>query len=114
MVLEAKRHIGKIDRELRKAFPTSLGVTKKPGESTFEKGIAVASLPRGTAIREVILADGHGMTKVSTPSGTYCILGRRPGTATEENDRAAFTTTTCIAYLRSSRPEKAEESISRA
>ncbi|RZI41704.1 hypothetical protein EGT07_16480 [Herbaspirillum sp. HC18] len=91
----AKRDIGRIDRELRKTFPTlSGGGGQSSGMARLERSIAGAGLPKGSAMQEVMLGDGRIMTKVVTPSGTYCVLGRRPGAVIAESEMA-MTMTNC-------------------
>jgi len=94
MIDAAKRNAGNIDRELRQAFPSRQPVPV-PLETPLAKGIARAGLPGGTVIQETVLADGRRITKVITPSSTYCVLGRRAGAGITENELAALTTTTC-------------------
>ncbi len=98
MIEAAKRDIGRIDRDLRQAFPTRprFQPTESASPSSrLEKGIAAAGLPRGTTTQEMTTTDGRRITKVMTPSSTYCALGRKPGAGIDENERAAFVTTTC-------------------
>lgn len=74
MILNAKRDIGKIDRELRKAYPTLSNPTSDTAQSRFEKALAAAAKPRSLTTEDFTLADGRKMTKVIGPAGTYCIF----------------------------------------
>lgn len=73
MILNAKRDIGKIDQELRKAYPTLSNPTPDTAQSRFEKALAAAAKPRSLTTEAYTLADGRKMTKVIGPAGTYCI-----------------------------------------
>lgn len=95
MIDAAKRNIGNVDKELRQAFPSRAQIPPQAPASPLERGIASAGLPRGTAMQELVLGDGRRITKVVTPSGTYCVLGRKPGAGISENELAALTTTNC-------------------
>lgn len=95
MIDAAKRNIGNIDRELRQAFPSRAPMPSQPSTSPLERSIASAGLPRETVMQELVLGDGRRITKVVTPSGTYCVLGRKPGAGITENELAALTTTNC-------------------
>lgn len=95
MIEAAKRNVGNIDRELRQAFPSRGLVPAQPSSSPLERGIASAGLSRGTTMQELVLDNGRRITKVITPSGTYCVLGRKPGAGITENELAALTTTNC-------------------
>jgi hypothetical protein len=94
MIDAAKRNIGNIDKELRQAFPSRAPIPAQQ-PSSLERGIAAAGLPRGTVMHDLVLGDGRRITKVVTPAGTYCVLGRKPGAGITENELAALTTTTC-------------------
>jgi hypothetical protein len=93
----ARRSAGAIDREMRQSGAARSGGNAQLGRSStaLERGIAAAGLPRGTVMQEVAAADGRIMTKVITPSGTYCVWGRRPGAGITESELAGVTTTTC-------------------
>lgn len=95
MIEAAKRGIGKIDRDLRQAFPARSGSVLDAHVSSLEKSIAAAGLPRGTVMQDIVSGDGQRITKVITPSSTYCVLGRKPGAGIAENELLALTTTTC-------------------
>lgn len=94
MIDAARRDIGRIDRDLRRMYPQQ-DLRQETNSSALERGIAAAGLPRGTTTWESVSADGRRITKVATASGTYCILGRQPGSGIADNERAAFVTTTC-------------------
>lgn len=81
MVDAAKRDVGKIDRDLRNAFPTLQPLTppKLTGFAALEKNIEAAGVPRGRIIEEMVLADGSRVVKIRTASGTYCIFDGKPG-----------------------------------
>jgi hypothetical protein len=96
MIEAAKRGIGKIDRDLRQAFPARSGsAVLGSAVSPLAKGIAAAGLPRGTVVQDVVSTDGQRITKVITSSSTYCVLGRKPGAGITEIELSALITTTC-------------------
>lgn len=68
----AKKSIGAIDRDLR---AKSLNITdRKPmaEQTALASNIASAFKRQATTVEEVLMADGSRMSKVHTPSGTYC------------------------------------------
>lgn len=68
----AKKSVGAIDRDLR---AKSLNMTdRKPmaEQTALASNIASAFKRQGTTVEEVLMADGSRMSKVHTPSGTYC------------------------------------------
>ncbi len=69
----AKRDIGKIDRDLRKSFPKLLEAAPDSMQSRLEKGIAAAGKPNAPRMEEIISPDGQRMTKVTGPDGSYCV-----------------------------------------
>lgn len=73
MILNAKRDIGKINRELRNAFPKLPPATVDTAQSRLEKGIAAAAKSQALGMEELTLSDGRKMTKVVGSGGTYCI-----------------------------------------
>ncbi|NMM27784.1 MAG: hypothetical protein HHJ12_10990 [Glaciimonas sp.] len=81
MILNAKRDIGKIDRDLRKAFPSLSEPTPNTAQSKFEKALAAAAKPRSTMTETYTLADGRKMTKILGPGGTYCTFSESAGAA---------------------------------
>ncbi len=68
----AKKSVGAIDRDLR---AKSLNMTdRKPmaEQTALASNIASAFKRQATTVEEVLMADGSRMSKVHTPSGTYC------------------------------------------
>ncbi|MES2076916.1 MAG: hypothetical protein V4462_14990 [Pseudomonadota bacterium] len=68
----AKKSVGAIDRDLR---AKSLNMTdRKPmaEQTALASNIASAFKRQATTVEEVLVADGSRMSKVHTPSGTYC------------------------------------------
>ncbi len=79
LISNAKRDIGHIDRELRRANPSRSDLMPATPESLsakLEKRIAAAGTIRTTTMQEIRLADGRRYTKVTTPTGTYCVWAR--------------------------------------
>lgn len=72
-IFNAKRDIGKIDRDLRKDFPKLPQAAPNSMQSRLEKGIAAAAKPGATKMEDMISTDGRRMTKVTGPEGTYCV-----------------------------------------
>ena len=93
----ARRSAGAIDREIRQSGAARAGREVQLGQTltALGRGIASAGQPRGTTMQEVTASDGRLMTKVITPSGVYCVWGRRPGAGISESELAALKTTTC-------------------
>ncbi len=79
MLQNAKRDIGKIDRELRKAYPRLPEAVPDSVQSKLEKGIAAAAKSQTTTIEELVLGDGRRMTKVTGPAGSYCAYKEHNG-----------------------------------
>lgn len=77
LILDAKRSIGKIDRELRREFPAGV---QPSAPSKLERGIAAAARPDRPGMAEKLLPDGRKITKVSGPGGTYCVIESTVGT----------------------------------
>lgn len=68
----AKKSVGAIDRDLR---AKSLNMTdRKPmaEQTALASNIASAFKRQATTVEEILMADGSRMSKVHTPSGTYC------------------------------------------
>ncbi len=74
LMLDARRAVGGIDRELRRAFPTQDQPQRAPDsvQRRLEKGIAAAAGPAPGMV-ERTLADGRRVTRVSGPTGVYCV-----------------------------------------
>ncbi|HEX7642750.1 MAG TPA: hypothetical protein VF472_11145 [Burkholderiaceae bacterium] len=70
---KALNSVGKIVGELRKegALPDSDMAQAKP--SRFERAIAQAARPNTTSVESFTSNDGHLITRVSGPGGTYCV-----------------------------------------
>lgn len=73
IIQNAKRDIGKIDKELRRSFPSSMQLPPTSTQSRLEKGIAAAGKPVSQALAERTLSDGRRVTKVAGPNGIYCV-----------------------------------------
>lgn len=73
LLSNAKRDIGKIDRDLRKTYPKLLEAAPDSAQSRLEKGIAAAAKPNAFSMEDIISPDGRRMTKVTGPGGTYCV-----------------------------------------
>ncbi|WP_139236236.1 hypothetical protein [Rugamonas rubra] len=72
LVERAKKSVGAIDRDLR---AKSLNMTdRKPmaEQTALASNIASAFKRQATTVEEVLMDDGSRMSKVHTPSGTYC------------------------------------------
>lgn len=68
----AKKSVGAIDRDLR-AKSLNMSDRKPMAEQTaLASNIASAFKRQATTVEEVLMADGSRMSKVHTPSGTYC------------------------------------------
>jgi hypothetical protein len=86
LVQNAKRDVGKIDRELRKAHPQLPQTVYDSVQSKLANGIAAAakrSWISGATTEEIFSPNGTGrrMYKIVTPAGFYCV--------TYESDSAA-------------------------
>ena len=96
LLSNAKRDIGKIDRDLRKAFPKLLEAAPDSAQARLEKGIAAAAKPTSTSMEDFTSPDGRRMTKVTGPDGTYCVrkegAGATDGLDTIQNGVRAKTT----------------------
>jgi hypothetical protein len=77
MIEAAKRDVGEIDRELRKALPPSREpippAAPLSAQQKLAKGIAAAARPRGTFMEDLTLPNGQRVTKVTGPLGSYCV-----------------------------------------
>lgn len=79
IILNAKRNIGIIDRELRKEFPKLPEIAPGSTRSKLEQGIAAAAKARSTQMETFTLSDGTVITKVIGPLGIYCIVSPSVG-----------------------------------
>lgn len=79
IIQNAKRDIGKIDKELRRSFPSSTQMPPASTQSRLEKGIAAAGKPAAQTLAERTLSDGRRVTKVSGPNGIYCVTNDSVG-----------------------------------
>ncbi|CAN5187349.1 hypothetical protein BH11PSE11_BH11PSE11_19740 [soil metagenome] len=74
-ILQNSRNaIGKIDRELRQAYPVRSPIDKPLPQSRFEQALSAAGVQRSLDTETIVLADGRRMTKVKGPNGTYCVI----------------------------------------
>lgn len=73
MIRNATRDIGRLDKEMRKSYPSLPQSPPKTVQSQLEKGIAAAGRPTTQTMEAKTLADGRRITKVSGPGGTYCV-----------------------------------------
>ncbi|HWW05944.1 hypothetical protein [Collimonas sp.] len=73
MILNAKRDVGKIDRDLRKAFPKLPETAPDTAQSRMAKGIAAAGKGKWGRMEERVLPGGRRITNIVTPLGTYCV-----------------------------------------
>jgi hypothetical protein len=78
MILDAKRNIGRIDREVNKLLTPP---EQNSVQSRLEQGIAAAARPDRTSMLERNYSDGRKITKVSSPLGTYCVVQDSIGAA---------------------------------
>ena len=74
MVMRARRQAGQIDRDLRRSFPHASSSAIPAQASGLEKGIAAAAVSRDTTMQTMTLHDGRTITRVTGPSGSYCIV----------------------------------------
>lgn len=86
LIMNAKRDVGKIDRELRKAHPQLPQALHDSVPSRLAKGIASAakrSWLSAATTEEILSPSGAGrrMYRINTPAGDYCV--------TYESDSAA-------------------------
>lgn len=78
-----QRDISKIIKQVEREMPNRILTDIKPEKSSmvqFGINVAAAARPRGTSYQNIIMSDGTAMTKVTTPGGTYCVIGAKPGT----------------------------------
>ncbi|WP_305258142.1 hypothetical protein [Undibacterium sp.] len=77
-----ERDISKVIKQVEREMPNRILTDIKPEKSSmvqFGINVAAAARPRGTSYKNIIMADGTAMTKVTTPAGSYCVIGAKPG-----------------------------------
>jgi len=77
-----QRDISKVIKQVEREMPNRILSDIKPEKNSmvqFGINVAAAARPRGTSFQNITMADGTPMTKVTTPTGTYCVLGAKPG-----------------------------------
>ncbi|MFZ6638819.1 hypothetical protein ACO0LL_03710 [Undibacterium sp. TC4M20W] len=77
-----QRDISKVIKQVEREMPNRILTDIKPEKSSmvqFGINVAAAARPRGTSYQNIIMSDGTAMTKVTTPGGTYCVIGAKPG-----------------------------------
>ncbi|MFZ6732797.1 hypothetical protein ACO0LG_12815 [Undibacterium sp. Ji42W] len=77
-----QRDISKVIKQVEREMPNRILTDIKPEKSSmvqFGINVAAAARPRGTSYQNIIMADGTAMTKVTTPAGSYCVVGAKPG-----------------------------------
>lgn len=77
-----QRDISKVIKQVEREMPNRILTDIKPEKSSmvqFGINVAAAARPRGTSYKNIIMADGTAMTKVTTPAGSYCVIGAKPG-----------------------------------
>lgn len=86
----ALRDVGKIDQELRKELPGFPRPRPVSIQSRLEKAFASAARHNGVApeVEERKLPDGTRITRVTTSSGSYCVVQKSAG-ANDGIDRIA-------------------------
>jgi len=73
MIMNAKRDVGKIDRDLRKATPKFPEPIPNSVQARLEKNIAAAGKHAWGDSQEKVLADGRKITKYYGVGGAYCV-----------------------------------------
>ncbi|MFZ6777294.1 hypothetical protein ACO0LD_10760 [Undibacterium sp. Ji83W] len=77
-----QRDISKVIKQVEREMPNRILSDIKPEKSSmvqFGINVAAAARPRGTSYQNFTMSDGTAMTKVTTPGGTYCVIGAKPG-----------------------------------
>ncbi|HYD63682.1 MAG TPA: hypothetical protein VEC35_25230 [Noviherbaspirillum sp.] len=75
LIDNALRSAGKVDKEIRQQLPRRFPDDSKDGRpSALERAVEAAGKIRTTTTEEITSADGTRMTKVTGPSGTYCVI----------------------------------------
>lgn len=79
MIANAKRDVGKIDRDLRKASPKFPDPAPKSVQARLEKNIAAAGKHAWGESQQKVMSDGTRITKYYGPTGAYCVTNAGPG-----------------------------------
>lgn len=79
MIANAKRDVGKIDRDLRKATPKFPEPAPNSVQARLEKNIAAAGKHAWGDSQEKILSDGRKITKYYGLGGAYCVTTEGAG-----------------------------------
>lgn len=77
-----QRDISKVIKQVEREMPNRILTDIKPEKSSmvqFGINVAAAARPRGTSYQNITMSDGTAMTKVTTPAGSYCVIGAKPG-----------------------------------
>ncbi|WP_394782258.1 hypothetical protein [Undibacterium sp.] len=74
LTANAMRSVGKLDKELRKEFPSIAHAQPESMQSKLAKGIAAAGVSQERTTQEKISPDGRRVTKVSGPGYSYCVM----------------------------------------
>ncbi|MES2039239.1 MAG: hypothetical protein V4495_15500 [Pseudomonadota bacterium] len=77
-----QRDISKVIKQVEREMPNRILTDIKPEKSSmvqFGINVAAAARPRGTSYQNITMSDGTAMTKVTTPGGSYCVIGAKPG-----------------------------------
>ncbi|MFZ6718727.1 hypothetical protein [Undibacterium sp. Ji49W] len=77
-----QRDIRSIIKAVEREMPNRILTDIRPEKSSmvaFAINVAAAARPRGTSFKNIVMADGTAMTKVTTSVGSYCVIGAKPG-----------------------------------
>ncbi|MBC3917758.1 hypothetical protein H8L32_09765 [Undibacterium sp. CY18W] len=77
-----QRDIRSIIKAVEREMPNRILTDIRPEKSSmvaFAINVAAAARPRGTSYKNIVMADGTAMTKVTTSAGSYCVIGAKPG-----------------------------------
>lgn len=77
-----QRDIRSIIKAVEREMPNRILTDIRPEKSSmvaFAINVAAAARPRGTSFKNIVMADGTAMTKVTTSAGSYCVIGAKPG-----------------------------------
>ncbi|MBI1773251.1 MAG: hypothetical protein HYR68_13065 [Burkholderiales bacterium] len=94
-----QRDISKVIKQVEREMPNRILTDIKPEKSSmvqFGINVAAAARPRGTSYQNIIMSDGTAMTKVTTPAGSYCVIGAKPGA--DITRAPGIRTVTCGSY----------------